>query len=430
MRHNKQVAANIDAIKADVEAATSQADLIRVIRSVQNHPGPLDYDDRIAATIKWLLLFAGTMGLYLTASSGGFHGDIGFFLDLAMNFSSAWVPAIGVVLLAKRLEKKGKVLPLPDSINRQWLRLGLIGVAATALFAVLPFWAYAYWTVIYTLIGLIRLVGVLILLDDYPIGQEITLGMLIIGAGLWMWQGKRLHWREPVSDRIQLLDSLFNNNLKPVKVSKSGKAQEFGNKFREFDRGNHRREIEALYQGSYKGKVHQFGFQLYHFHFVDKRTETYRDSEGNTKTRTTYHHYDRHGLLVRFPFAKSISLDGDRRIKFDGMPYSAASNEFNRHFKVRAQEEMQAARLLSPAVVEQLCNIGESYRSPVIEINADGEMCIAFDNDDLLTLKRQYGLEKPEAFAKEIAGHAKLEKLDTLLKTVHDLMRLNDNNFA
>jgi len=430
MRHNKQVAANIDAIRADVEAATSQADLIRVIRSVENHPGPLDYDDRIAATIKWLLLFIGTMGLYLTASTSGFHGEIGFFLEIAMHFSRAWVPATGVVLLAIKLEKKGKVLPLPDSINRAWLRLGLIGVAAAAFFAIHPSWGYAYMTVIYTLIDLLGQLGALAPLAGFPIVQESTLGMLIICASLWIWQGKRLYWREPVSDRIQLLDSLFNNNQKPVKVSKSGKAQELGNKFREFNRGNHQREIEALYQGSYKGKVHQFDFQLYHFHFVDKRTETYTDSAGNTKTRTSYRHYNRHGLLVRFPFARSVSLDGDRRIKFDGVPYSSASNEFNRRFKVQAQEEIQAARLLSPAVVEQLCNIGDSYLSPVIEINAEGEMCIAFDNDDLLKQKCQYGLDKPEAFANEIAGHAKLDKLDSLLEVVHNLMRLNDNNFA
>ncbi|TKB56602.1 DUF3137 domain-containing protein [Ferrimonas aestuarii] len=430
MRHNKKVTENIDAIKADVEAATSQADLIQVIRSVQNHPGPLDYNDRIVATIKWLVLFAGIMGLYFNGASGGFYGDIGMFLDIAMNFSSAWVPAIGAVLIAKNLERKGKMLPLPELVNRQSVRLGIIAVAATAVFAVLPFWSMLYWTVIYTIMGLIRTIGFLILLDDYSFGQEITMGMLAIAASIWLWQGKRIHWREPLSERIQLLDSLFNNNLKPMRFNKVSKAKALGEQFQEFVRGNHSRKIEALYQGKYQGSVHSFDFQLYHFHFVDQRTETYTDSEGNTKTRTVYKHYHRHGLLVNFPYSQSVTLSGDSRLKLDGESYSTASNTFNRHFKVSASEELQAARFLTPAVVEGLSDIGEHYHAPVIEISDQGQMCIAFDNDDLLKTERKYGLDNPEAFAKEIAGHAELKKLDALLNTVHDVLRLSDNNFA
>ncbi|TKB50299.1 DUF3137 domain-containing protein [Ferrimonas sediminicola] len=423
MSHNKQVTANIDRIKADVEAATSQDQLIQVITSVQNHPGPLDYNDKLARAMMWLLMGIAVLGAVINHAMGNRYSSLAIVPYALVDSSVYWVPAMVAFAVGRHFHNHGKLPTLPGLLNRSWVVPALIAVVV-GLLAQLPPWQMAYWFTLGNLLMLLTLGG------QVYFGLEISFGALLLGVGLYLWLRKRKHWRDPVSDRIQHLDILFNNNLLQERVDATGKARQLGRLFRDFDRGNYSREIRALYSGDCTGEVHDFGYQLYHFHYVDKRTETYTDSDGKTRTRTRYDHYDRYGVLLAFPFAKGVSLDGDSRLRFYGDKYTSASNAFNRAFKVRARDQMEAARLLTPAVVELLTEFGSRFRQPVIEITDKGKMCIAFDDKDLLKLERRHGLDQPDAFKEEIAGHAKLEKLDTLLEMVHNLMRLSDNNFA
>ncbi|BDY05187.1 DUF3137 domain-containing protein [Ferrimonas sp. YFM] len=423
MSHNKQVTANIKQIKADVEAATTQDQLIQVITSVKNHPGPLNYDDRLPSGMMWALTALSVYGMLLNYIYGGSHSSLARIMFAVVDNSAYWVPALVAFAVARRLENKGQHLPLPQFLARPFLRIGLITGVVTLVAAYLPPWHQAYWFVFAKLMQLLSLNG------QVYVPFNLAAGAGVVALILWFWLRKRKYWRNPVSDRIHLLDILFNNNLKPVKVDPEGKAKELKARFREFDRGNHRRTIDAFYEGEYQGEVHTFRFQLYHFHYVNRRQETYTDSNGKTRTRTTYDHYHRHGLLFDFPFAKSVVLDGDRDVSYRGEKYTTASNAFNRLFRVRTRDQMQAARLLTPATVEMLTQFAESFRSPVVEIDAKGQTCLAINDQDLLKLKRRSGLDTPDAFIKEISGHAKLDKLDALLNTVHHLMRLSDNNF-
>jgi len=422
MSHNKQVAANIERIKADVEAATTQNQLIQVITSVKNHPGPLDYDDRLPRGGMWALIALFVYGNLLNYTRIGFHSSLERMIFSVVDNSPYWIPALVAFMVARRLEQRGLHLPVPQFLARPFVRIGLI-TGVVALLATNPLWHQAYWFVFDKVMQLISLNG------QIYVPFYLAAGAGVVALILWFWLRKRKYWRDPVSDRIHLLDILFNNNLTPIKVNPEGKAKELKGQFREFDRGNDRRTIDALYEGEYQGEVHSFRFQLYHFHYVNRRRESYTDSNGRSQTRTTYDHYHRHGLLFDFPFAKSVVLDGDRDVSYRGEKYTTASNAFNRLFRVRTGDQMQAARLLTPATVEMLIPFAGSFQSPVVEINAKGQTCLAIDDQDLLTIKRQSGLETPDAFIEEIAGHAKLDKLDALLDSVHQLMRLSDNNF-
>ncbi|SDJ67830.1 Protein of unknown function [Ferrimonas sediminum] len=425
MSHNKQVTANIRKIKEQVEQASGQQDLVELINEIKGHPGPLDYDDRLFHAIKWAMVYICTIGLFQNYVFYGYYsGDLGYLLAEVLRNSSYLAPALFGIWVGQQCEKRNKRLPLPRFLARPWLRIGLIALGCVAVTAPFELWHQGYWFCVGNLIFLASGGGRL----QPP--ELVTLGLAIVIAGLWFWLRKRQFWRDPVSDRIHLRDRLFNNGLTPVTIDKEAKAKELERQFREFDRGNYRREIMEMYQGHHQGDIHSFDFQVYKFHYVDKRTETYTDSEGKTKTRTTYDHYYRHGLLLQFPYAKSIAIDGDRRISYRGEKYTTASNEFNRHFRVRAKQEMTAARLLTPAVVELLSEFGRNHKRPIIEVNGSGYTCIAFDDRDLLTLKRQFGLDKPDAFAEEIAAHAELKKLTAIKTLVHHLMRLSDNNFA
>lgn len=424
MHHNRQVAKNIATIQADVEAASTQADLIQVIRTVENHPGPLDYNDRPLRVLQWGLMAFATACLAISLLSSFFYGSAYGFLFypvqesifIVFNFSSYWMPPLVALFVARQLEERGLHLPLPVPAAR----IAAITVLG-GLLALAPQWHQGYW---WTLRGIALFVsggG-----SQSPlVGFSVT--ALLVSFFLWSHLRKRRNWRQPVSERIFLLDALFNNDLKPV--STKGRMKALLSSFREFDRGNHTKELKALYRGHFRGDEHRFDYELYHFHYVRKRTVTTTDSEGNTRTRTVYDHFYRHGLLLAFPFASGVSLSADRGLKFKGERYRTASNAFNRLFDVRAEKEMAAARLLNPAVVEQLTGVGKSLKNPVLEISAGGRLCLAFDDDDLLSQKPQHDLNNPAAFAEEIAGHTELAKLKALLDAVHDVLRLSDNNF-
>ncbi|GAA3919577.1 DUF3137 domain-containing protein [Litoribacillus peritrichatus] len=225
------------------------------------------------------------------------------------------------------------------------------------------------------------------------------------------------------------MDTLLNNDFKTVSFNPDEKIKDLLAKFKEFHRGNDAKEIQHLYKREYQGAVHTFAFEMYRFHYVRKTTESYTDSNGNRRTRTRRVSYYRHGILMNFPFAKSLCINSDSEISHKGEKYTTASNQFNRRFKVRTKDELQTARFLTPAVIELLTQMDQLLKNLNIEITGQNELCLSFDDDNLLKAKQVNDLSNPEAFAKEIAQHAELKTLDTLLEHIHDLMRLSDNNF-
>ncbi|MFC6978417.1 hypothetical protein [Microbulbifer taiwanensis] len=126
MNHNRQVAGNIASIKADVEASTTQADLVEVIRAVENHPGPLDYNDRPMRLLQWGLIALSAICLAIAFIEGFLYGSVEsevFYrvqqlIYFAFSFSSFWIPPLIAFFIALRLEERGLHLPLPAAPAR------------------------------------------------------------------------------------------------------------------------------------------------------------------------------------------------------------------------------------------------------------------------------------------------------------------------
>ncbi|MCL2914511.1 DUF3137 domain-containing protein [Shewanella corallii] len=408
--HNAKVEQNIEAIRDQVSSAETQQDLETVIEKVSNHAGPLDYQDtlyRVFFGSGLVMVILSIMAMFADDSAGKvWQSPPGSVVIAAYVYL---YPVLALATLGQWLEDKGYGLPVSQSAR---VRLGCWGVAG-ALFAFMPNWPQEL---------------------SYTMGFSspvtgLMLSNLVFVILMFPWLRSRANWRKPLSDKIFLLDALFNNQLKEVPFSRKEKADELYGLFREFGRGNHLREVLALYQGRYEGEQHSFDYHLYKFHYVEKKTETYTDSDGKTRTRTVKYDYYRYGIYLQFPFAKGVSFQGDGRIFLRDKTFSGTSNDFNRIYKVSTEDTMDAARMLSPLLEEALVKFGEKFSSPVIEINRYGDMCVA-SKDKLLVTERVNGLDNPDAFLQEISGHTELEDLKLMLDTVHEMMRLCDNNFV
>ncbi|UTZ34638.1 DUF3137 domain-containing protein [Vibrio campbellii] len=418
LSHNQKVTRNIEQIRSEVNQAASQDDLIALVRRVEQHEGPLDYRDNwyrffcVVSLFFALLPVALELGLVLP-------DVIMQILSAALGYSVIWYPMLCLATITHFCEDKGKRLPIPGPI---WGRMALMAAVGASL-NLIPAWPYWYWDLYFDTLA--SFLGFWYL-GNTSSGFAAHNG--VIGLLMLFWLRGRMKWRNKLSDKIFLKDALFNNNLEQVPFEGKKLAKELETSFREFKRGNDLREIQSLYKSTYQGDVHQFDYQLYRFHYVEKRTETTTDANGKTTTRTVRDHYYRHGLLLDFAFAKGMSISNDFSIKHRGERYKSASNEFNRQYRVHAAELMTAARLLSPVVEEKLSLFAKKLKKPVLEFSQQGRLCVAV-TDDLLAIKRVHGLDNPKAFAEELAGHTELKLMSEMLEFVHEIMRFSDNNF-
>lgn len=249
-----------------------------------------------------------------------------------------------------------------------------------------------------------------------------TLLMLAAG-GLLLFALLRNRSVSRLSDDIFTKNVLFDNQIQPLL------AKDVGNQllaaFLEFKRGNHSRKIEQLYRGYSANDNSRFSYYFYHFHYVDKRTETYTESNGKggtrVRTRTVYDHYHRYGIWVpQFKTAAVMVYSHAPQQKL-AVRYRPASNRFNKHYRVQSSDEMQAARLMKPAVVVAFEDLYPLLQRPNVELQPDTGLCLSFNDNNLLQAKRQYSLLQPELFRQEIAAHTSLDKLRQTLHFIHHL---------
>jgi hypothetical protein len=224
-------------------------------------------------------------------------------------------------------------------------------------------------------------------------------------------------------------DALLDNNLR---IKAPFNAQEMQIRFAEFDRGNYKRLFKQVIGGEYKGEFHTFTFDYYHFHYVDKRTETYVTSSNGrtqTRTRTVYDKFDRYGLIIPFKYAKSLQIYRFKPPRLYPQSYSTGSLRFDKLFTVRSVDEMQAAKFFKPAVVVALEEVANLFQHLNIEIDATGLMCFSFANKNMIMGNQRYDFTKPVEFYDELAGQTKLRLLDRALRTIEQVLRHSDSNF-
>ncbi|GIU16908.1 MULTISPECIES: DUF3137 domain-containing protein [unclassified Shewanella] len=420
MQHNQIVAQHIAKLRSDVDAAITQDDLLEVITQVKHHSGPLDYRDKITHSVKWLLVSASVLCIVLIFMRLWYE-QVEPLAKLVIDDSCYWLPVALSTLLVSFCHERGW-LPVPMPVNFTLL------VAAMALVTIyVPEWPKIYWALTYGF-GYVISVGEI---DDHQFSLWF---ILIIASSLtWVWLDYRANWRKHLSDKIFLCDALFNNGLTQTKPAAEDKLDALGKQFAEFRRGSGTRDIQQMFAGDYQGEQHSFNYKLYHFQYTVKRTQTSSDGNGGYKTKTVHEDRDRYGMLLDFPFASGLCIDAEDEVKLKGSVYAekyhTESNAFNDIYRVQACDKISAARLLSPAVIELLIKLNQNFISPMVEITADGRLCIA-STSKLIIEKRKHSLEKPDEFYKEIAGHTELKRVQKLLEAIHELMRLSDNNFV
>ncbi|MGF1725614.1 DUF3137 domain-containing protein [Photobacterium nomapromontoriensis] len=415
MHRNRIVAKNIEQLTHAVNAATTQDDLLAVITQVEHHPGPLDYRDPIMHIIKWLMVTSCVLILFLAF----IHNDYEW-AELVVTYlvrgSCFWLPVVLGTVLMNYFYEKGKY-PIPTGLNVLILIAAMVAVAKYA-----PDWPEVYWDGVYGF-GYLLSVGKI---DS----AEFTFMMILVSVtfGLWMWLSFRTHWRNDLSDRIFLLDALFNNNIKEVKFSSRDKINVLKQHFREFVRGSGSQDMLQLCEGEYQGEEHQFTYRLFHFNYYITKNKTVSDGKGGYETKTEHEYHDRYGILLDFPYASDVCIDSTKKLKQDGIKYLTESTEFNDSYNVQTGDELSTARFLNPAIVIKLLDVNNRFFEPTVEISRDGRLCISSESK-LISAKRKHGLADPTAFHTEIAGHTELVKLKEILDVAHDLMRLCDNNF-
>ncbi|MGS0674514.1 DUF3137 domain-containing protein [Shewanella sp. 125m-1] len=420
MQHNQIVAKHIAKLRSDVDAAISQDDLLEVITQVKQHPGPLDYRDKITHSVKWLLVSASVLCIVLIFMRLWYE-QVEPVAKLVIDDSCYWLPVALSTLLVSFCHERGW-LPVPMVVNFTLL------VAAMALVTIyVPEWPKIYWAVIYGF-GYVISVGEI---DDHQFSLWF---ILVIASSLtWVWLDYRANWRKHLSDKIFLCDALFNNGLTQTKPAPEDKLDALEKQFAEFRRGSGTRDIQQMFAGQYQGEQHSFNYKLYHFQYTVKRTQTSSDGNGGYKTKTVHEDRDRYGMLLDFPFAKGLCMDAEDEVKLKGSvyqdKYQTESNAFNDIYRVQACEKPTAARFLTPAMIEKLLDLNRNFISPMVEISTDGRLCIA-STSKLIIEKRKHSLAKPDEFYKEIAGHTELKRVQKLLEAIHELMRLSDNNFV
>jgi len=272
----------------------------------------------------------------------------------------------------------------------------------------------------------------------YPTGPDGTSDSVIliynaliaVAAGFilfWFYRRRKTRkFVQEVFERAALASYGFHDEPAPT-------LKELDRYFHEFGRGNDSRKI--VYFMSAPGddsKVRQ-GYSLFQFHWVVREerqvTETDHNGHSTTKTETTYHHYDRYGMMLEGSYS-GIQITSDSPNGRYKLKYRPASVEFNRRYKIRCVEEMQAAKLLKPSVVIALENAGDHLKSPNLEYGLNGQMCLTWSNDPLSVRTAMKSKDNPDELADIIEAGAKLPVLDDVLKLVAEIQRHTQSNFS
>ncbi|QIQ20251.1 hypothetical protein [Zophobihabitans entericus] len=259
--------------------------------------------------------------------------------------------------------------------------------------------------------------------NDSNIGGYLFIVMIGAIMVLGIYALKR---NEPITDlskEIFKKKILFDNQLIPEKYDGVQLASELQVCFKDFNRGNHTREIEMLGAGRYEGKDHQFDYRYYQFHYVVKKREWVKVEKGHSY-KTVYYNFYRYGIYLTFPYVADISLD---KPKAQGV-YRPASNEFNRYYTVNGDSQIMAAKFLKPMVVKIFEEIYPELKEIHFDFSKRNQLCVSF-NDNLLNISPIYNLSKPTEFLQELKESKAVAKLNTILSYIEQLMTYSDSNF-
>lgn len=227
--------------------------------------------------------------------------------------------------------------------------------------------------------------------------------------------------------------SLIQYGLEPINSDEVARLEK---SFGDLRWGNYERSFHECYRGEYQGDEHRFTYLPFRLHFVDEeKKEEYDHVNKCWETKTVYHHYDRSGIVVDFPYAQGLHICQAYDATLYGKPYKPASLEFGKAFHCRGKDAETLARFLKPATVQYLTEAARGLPKLSIEVNQDGKMCLGCGHQHVVQSIQKLTREtnprtSPEGFDKFIRASVDMPRLDKLNELAHTLMRYNDSNFS
>ncbi len=259
----------------------------------------------------------------------------------------------------------------------------------------------------------------------------IALVCLIASFCLIYFRSNRL---PKVSREIARYSSWLTHGISGISTPANVLLQQLSNDFGDYARGNYSRAITYAIQGVYPGQVHPLPYAYYQLHYVNKRIVTTTESDGKggtrTVTKTVYDHYDRYSLVVDFPWVEGITArtSGGRALDFEHA-HDTASSEFNKAFTLTGGTRLACARFAKPVTVLHLLKLHKQLRNMNMEFSWHGQLCLSFDDSNLLDFDLPCDLTQPDAFYELIDKGVHLHLLMNLLGMVHTLAEQHDDNF-
>ncbi len=264
-------------------------------------------------------------------------------------------------------------------------------------------------------------------------GEGLFLFLLMLALFIGTILAIRFYRREKLpqqlSKKIFQRDLLFDNQIVPI-APETLPIDQLLQQFREFNRGNYRRDIPDLLKGevALEGHSHNqptIDFYYFHFHYIDEEIIEEKDNAGKPKNRKVYHHYHRYGLLLDLTkltkqLLPTLQISADRKLRSKRSDYLPASISFRKTFSLTTSEQHFAAKILTPTMVEQLLKIGKAFKNLNIELNQ--QLLIAFDNADIIAAEQNYDLTNIDDFILELKEKQTLPQLTAILTFTQNIL--------
>ncbi|SHG91508.1 hypothetical protein [Ferrimonas marina] len=285
--------------------------------------------------------------------------------------------------------------------------------ALLLLAAILP-WSYFCWP----FLGFGWLMGVL--------GAITGSYLLLLGPERRYQQLQRL------SDRLFQKDTLLNHALTPEPVDGVDEAEALAAQFNEFDRDRDAGSLSGWFSGHQDTPEPGFAFQMFQHHFTERApvegAEVPEDEDGellNTILTQSLEHY-RNGILVQLPENGpcNVQICADDSLTMSAvatLPGLDSDDPFALQFRLAGDTEWLDT-LLDSKTRERLVTMLERLDGLHLEVNNQGRLCLSFADHTPLPSQRQYGLDNPEAFAKELCQSQGMPKLKYALEHLESLL--------
>ncbi|MFJ4443849.1 hypothetical protein ACIPZ8_17405 [Pseudomonas sp. NPDC089422] len=275
--------------------------------------------------------------------------------------------------------------------------------------------------------GLVQLNG-----DPGVIKASMIICILIFaGAAYAKWKGTPTseEWLPELSYQIAQRAGMIEAGIRPISTPPEHILSRLSDHFADYLRGDHSSEIIGAFEGRHEGERHTFHFSYFNLEYVDERQERHSTGGGNYETRTVHDHYNRFSLVVEFPWVRGIAVRTDEQedVDFDYL-YETPSIEFEDTFYLTGITRKVCARFAKPETIEHLLELEANLIDMNLEFSEEGgELCISFEDDDLMGVELPCDLSSTEQFYAHIEAGVSLDELKWLLDALHTLACLHDN---